>query len=433
MTAVAVTPGLYRGLVTAAGPLIGLYLRRRLAHGKEDPARFRERLGHPGIVRGPGPVVWVHAASVGEAVSVLPLIERLSGLGRVSVLMTTGTVTSARLMAERLPAGARHQYVPIDRADAVRRFLDHWRPAAALWTESEFWPNLLGETLARGIPCVLVNARLSARSLARWRRARALIAPLLAGFTVTLAADEATARRLTALGARRVAVLGNLKWAAAPLPADPPTLAALAEATSGRPLWLAASTHAGEEAAVARVHAALAPAHPGLLTLVVPRHPERGAEAAAAFAAQGIAVARRTQEALPPAVAAAYVADTLGELGLFYRLAPIALVGGSLVPHGGHNPLEPARLGAAILAGPHMANFAAITARLEAAGGLLRVAADAEAVAAAVAALLADEGRRAALGEAARQAAEAEAGVLDAVWAAVAPVIEAAVGGGAGA
>jgi 3-deoxy-D-manno-octulosonic-acid transferase len=417
------TATLYRALTGIGAPLIGLYLRRRLARGKEDPNRFGERLGTAGRPRPEGPLVWLHGASVGEALSALPLIEALLGArDDVSALVTTGTVTSAGLMAERLPAGAFHQYVPVDRPDAVARFLDHWDPELALWMESELWPNLVLATQARGVPMVLVNGRLSARSQARWRWLPGTIRAMLGGFALCLAQSEAEAARLEALGARGVRCLGNLKHAAAPLPADAQALADLVEARGERPCWLAASTHAGEEVAAGRVHLALKERWPDLLTVIAPRHPGRGVEVAAALAELGLTVARRAAgEAIGPAVDI-YLADTMGELGLFYRLAEVAFIGGSLVPHGGQNPLEAARLGLGPLYGPHMENFAPAVAELEAAGGGTAVA-EASALPDAVAVLLADPELRARRGAAAEQVAAQGAGVIERVLAEIVPLL----------
>jgi 3-deoxy-D-manno-octulosonic-acid transferase len=416
---------LYRGLSVAAGPLIGLYLRRRRSAGKEDTARFGERLGRAGKPRPPGPLVWVHAASVGEAVSVVPLIGRvLDRRGDANILITTGTVTSARLMADRLPARAVHQYVPVDRPDAVRRFLDHWRPDLALWIESEFWPNLLGDTQARGVPCVLVNARMSERSFARWRRFGGLIAPLLAGFELCLAQDSREAERLRLLGAGAVRTAGNLKSAAAALPADEAALGRLEAETSSRPVVVAASTHPGEEAIVGAAHRALSLGHPDLLTIVVPRHPARGEAIAAELRAAGLEVAMRSRDDPIGAGTDVYLGDTLGELGLFYRVADVAFVGGSLVPHGGQNPLEPARLGCAVVHGPHTFNFRAV-ADAFAAVGATTVVHDADDLASAVDTLLGDAELRERRANLARAAAEAEAEALDRVAAEIAPFVDA--------
>lgn len=366
---------LYRIATTLAAPVIQLYLQRRLSRGKEDRLRFAERMGHPSRPRPLETLVWIHAASIGESFSVLRLIERLlAERTNLTVLVTTGTVTSAALMAERLPAGAFHQYAPVDRLPWVRRFLDHWRPDLAVWVESEFWPNLITETVARGIPMVLLNARMSPASYARWLRFKPVFQPLIGGFSLCLAQDEAEAHRLRELGARNVKTAGNLKHAASPLPVDDTQLANLRAVLGSRPVWVAASTHDGEEAAAGTAHRALRPRHPGLLTIIVPRHPGRADTIAEMLRSNGLNVARRSlREPVTPRTEI-YLADTLGELGLFYRLAPVAFIGGSLVPRGGQNVLEAARLGAAVLAGPHMENFQSIADELTAAGGMRRIA-----------------------------------------------------------
>ena len=416
---------LYRGLTVAAAPLVSLLLRRRLAHGKEDPARLHERMGRPALPRPPGPLVWLHAASIGESVSALPVIERVSVEGGVTVLVTTGTVTSARMLAERLPAGALHQFSPIDLPANVKRFLDHWRPDLALWMESEFWPNMLVETARRRIPIVLLNGRVSARSFQRWQHFPGVIRALLATFSLCLGQSDEDVRRLRALGARTAASLGNLKLAAPPLPADPAGMAALAPAFAGRPAWLAASTHAGEEALAGTVHQALAARHPGLLSVVIPRHAARGMMVAAELRGLGLEVAVRSAGEPVTQATQVYLADTMGELGLFYRLCPVVFVGKSLVGDGGQNPLEPARLGCSVLYGPNMSNFADIAQRMSAAEAGETVP-DRDGLTAAVDRLLADPALRLARGGAARAFATAEAGVLDTVLAALAPYLLAA-------
>lgn len=421
---------IYRGLTELGGPAIRLLVARRRAAGKEDPQRQHERFGVASRPRPPGPLVWCHAASVGESLSLLSLVRRLlDGHPHLSVLVTTGTVTSARLMGERLPERAFHHYVPIDRMSWVRRFLDHWRPDVAVWTESEFWPNLLSELRRRGVPTALINARMSSRSFRNWRRAPGLIRPLLAGFRLCLAQTETEADRLRRLGAAAVSSVGNLKYSSDPLPADRDAADALRAAAGGRPAWLLASSHPGEEAIAAGVHAELSGRLPGLLTVVAPRHPHRGAEVASAFATHGLAAALRSTGALPGPGDDAYVADTMGELGLLYRLCPVVCIGGSLVPFGGHNPVEAAQLGAALVYGPHMTNFAEITAELEAAGGALAVR-DAGALAATLARLMADDGERGRMAAAAAAVAERNRAVVERVLAALAPLLaEAGIGG----
>ncbi|HYC05206.1 MAG TPA: 3-deoxy-D-manno-octulosonic acid transferase [Azospirillaceae bacterium] len=412
---------LYRGLTHLAGPGVRLLLRRRLRRGKEDAARLGERLGAPGLPRPPGRLVWLHAASVGESLALLPLVDRLLARG-AAVLVTTGTVTSAGLMARRLPKGALHQYVPVDLPGAVGRFLDHWRPDLALWIESEFWPNLLAGVRRRGIPAALVNARLSARSHANWRRAPRTAARLLSAFRLALAQTEETAARLRGLGLADVRCVGNLKYSADPLPADAGELARLALAVGDRPAWVFSSSHEGEEEVAADVHAALAARLPGLLTVLVPRHPDRADAVAGLLEERALTVARRSLGQVPAPGTDVFLGDTLGELGLFYRLAPLAVVGGSFVPVGGHNPVEPALLGAGVLYGPHMHNFAEMAAELEATGSARRVA-DASALAAMLAGLLADGGARANMAAAGRAVAERNRQAADRIMEALAPLL----------
>lgn len=401
---------LYRLATQAGGPLIARHLRRRQARGREDATRFGERQGKASLARPEGFLVWFHAASLGEALSVLPLVERMSAeWPRLEVLLTTGTRSSAEVLAQRLPERARHHYVPADRPCWVRDFLSHWRPDLALWVESELWPNLLLETARRHVPMVLLNARLSERSFCRWRLLRGAAGLLLRHFSLCLAQSEETAERLHRLGAPSVRHLGDLKAAAPPLPADAGALASLRALCGTRPLWLAASTHPGEEEIAAAVHRRLAAHVPGLLSLIVPRHPERSEAIAALLARQGLRVARRSQSAPLASETEIYLADTIGELGLFYRLVDLVFVGGSLVPRGGHNPLEPARLDCDILHGPSTENFRHVYVALDAAGAA-RAVQDAAALADQVGHLLTDSAARAAMAAAA--AREAAAGIM---------------------
>jgi 3-deoxy-D-manno-octulosonic-acid transferase len=331
-------------------------------------------------------------------------------------------VTSANLLAQRLPKGAIHQFVPVDLPGAIERFLDHWRPDLALWAESELWPNLIQATASRGVPMALVNARLSERSFAGWRRVPRVAAHLLSTFAACLAQSEADAARLHALGARQVTVAGNLKFAAGPLPSDDASRASLAAAIGTRPCWLAASTHAGEEAIVAAAQRRLMGEIDGLLLLLAPRHPARGPALATELRSQGFAVRRRSAGEMPTADTDVYLADTLGELGTLFRLAPVAVIGGSFAPHGGHNPFEPAVLGSAILFGPHMENFAVIAADLVAAGGAIQLPGGAD-LAHAARRLLADPAERERRCTNARNVSARYAGVLDTTLTALAPLL----------
>ncbi len=417
-------PALYRVATDILTPGVLIYLQRRCKRGKEDPLRLAERRGIAGAPRPQGPLVWIHAASVGEATSVLGLIERLFATRPgLAILLTTGTVASARLMAERLPGNARHQYVPVDLPAPVSRFLDHWRPDFALWVESELWPNLVLSTARRGIPMVLLNGRLSERSYRRWRRCPGLIRPMLSAFELCFAQDDEQARRLARLGAKDIAKSGDLKAAAAALPADPRTLDRLRQAVGGRPIWLAASTHGGEEEVAAAVHPLLAPRHPGLLTIIAPRHPARGEKVAATLRARGFRVARRSAGEPIAGETQIYLADTLGELGLFYRLAEIAFIGGSLFGNGGHNPFEPARLGCAVLHGPDMKNCAPMASALARAGASQTVTGTQD-LAAAVSRLLDDPSERAMRAAAGARAVALAEGVLDRVLARLSPWLD---------
>ena len=345
----------YRAITGAFEPAVPMLLRRRAGRGKEDQSRTNERLGLDLPPRPVGLRVWVHGASVGECVAALPLIEAMLRRQDCRVLVTSGTVTSARMMRERLPSRALHQFVPVDTPAATRRFLDHWRPDIGLFVDSDIWPNLVLGAKARGTRLALVNARMSERSFASWRFAPDTAAALLSAFDLCLAQDDQIADRFRKLGARDVRAIGSLKADAPPLPADPQKLAALGEAIGNRPVLLAAQTHPGEDETVLPAHDALRRMIPDLLTILVPRHIERGQELVMLCGDR--AAKRRALGELPGRDTAVYVADTMGELGLFYRLAPFAFVGGSLIRHGGQNPLEPARLGCAVLAGPHTFNF----------------------------------------------------------------------------
>lgn len=385
-------PGLalYLALTARAGPWADRKLQKRLAEGKEDPDRLPERTGHAGKPRPDGSVIWIHAASVGEALSVQELIRRiLEERPDVTILLTTGTRTSADLVATRLPPQAVHQFAPVDTRDAIQRFLDHWRPELAIWVESELWPRMIHDTAARGIPMALINARMSADSYKRWRWFKGTARALLTRFQLVLAQDQATGRRLTSLGApaEHVRVVGTLKEGAQVLPFREADRDAFLAAIENRPRWLASSTHPGEEEIVAEAHSALVRKMHRLLLILVPRHPERGPEVAAMLRGEGWHVALRSAGEPLEFDTQIYVADTLGELGLWYRIAPVSFVAGSLTETGGHNPFEPAALGSAILHGPHVFNFADIYKRLAEAGAA-RLASTAEGLAASVEDLL---------------------------------------------
>jgi 3-deoxy-D-manno-octulosonic-acid transferase len=398
-------------------PIASQLLMRRQKRGKEHPERLSERLGQASMPRPKGPLIWVHGASVGEMLAAISLIERLRARD-FAVLVTSGTVTSAALAEQRLPNGVLHQFIPLDAPRFVRRFLDHWRPGLALFVESDLWPNLICSSANRKIPMIIINGRLSERSFKRWRRVPGVIAALLNRFDLCLAQSAADAERYTKLGAPRVNATGNLKLDVPAPPADEAALRRLRDIVGKRPVVIAASTHAGEEAAVIGAHRRLRAKFPALLTIIVPRHPARGESIADSAKVAGLPVALRSRRAQPMPD----IGDTLGELGLMYRLAPIVFMGGSLASHGGQNPIEAIRHGAAIIHGPHVWNFAEIYAALDTARGAQPVA-DEEALVARLGAWLADPAARQAAAEAATATIKKLGGALDRTWAALDPYL----------
>jgi 3-deoxy-D-manno-octulosonic-acid transferase len=373
-------------------PFVGTYVAWRARKGKEDRARRKERYGYASKPRPAGPIIWVHAASVGETNAIVPLVQRILGYG-VNVVLTTGTVTSARVAEEVFADGVIHQYVPLDLRPAVRRFLDHWDPDLAIIAESEIWPMTILELGERRVPQVLVNGRLSDRSFKSWKKRPHVAEALFENLAHVVAQSDVDGERFQALGARPVTVSGNLKVDVDPPTANDLALAGMQRQIGNRPTWAAVSTHEGEEKFAAEVHMMLRNRHPGLLTIIVPRHPDRAAALASEFAAMGLNVVRRTRgEAVQPATDI-LLGDTIGEMGLYLRLTEIAFVGRSLTSEGGQNPLEPAMLDTAVLAGRNVQNFRETYQRLIDAGGA-RLVRDRDMLAGAVNYLLTNEAAR---------------------------------------
>src|SRR5215475_6480433 len=388
----------YRGLSSAMLPLAPALIKRRLRLGKEDPERIGERRGFTRDIRPHGPLVWIHGASVGEV------------------------LTSAAIVTKRFPPDVIHQYVPYDSPRYVARFLEHWQPSLALFIESDLWPNLILQSAARRLPMVLINGRMSQRSFPRWRRVHGTISAILEKFDVCLAQSDTDAQRFSALGCPNVITTGNLKLDVPAPPADPDKLDRLLSLTRGRPIIVAASTHPGEEEILIATHRTLAGYFPGLLTVIVPRHPDRGPPVWRLVDAAGLKANLRSRDELPNAQTDIYVADTMGELGLFYRLAGIVFMGGSLVPHGGQNPIEAIKLGASIVHGPHVFNFADVYDALDRAGGAKR-ADGREALVKQLGQLLADPAAREVLGDAASRVVDDLGGALDKTLAALEPYL----------
>ena len=412
----------YRAASAGLAPFSPLFAYYRCRRGQEDPARVGERFGYPSLARPEGRLAWFHGASVGESLSLLPLLEYLSSRG-FNVLLSTGTTAAAAAVAPRLPAGAFHQYLPFDVPKFLLRFLDHWQPDLALIAESEIWPNLFTEIKRHAIPLILVNARMSPQSFQRWRCWPGFIGGLLDSVDLCLAQSDADAERFSDLGMRSVQVVGNLKYDVLAPPADPLELAMLAGRIGARPTWVAASTHPGEDAIAIAVHEALAARIPRLLTIIVPRHARRGREIAELAAARGVAALQRSREHRRAPLPDVYIGDTTGELGLFYRLASASFLGKSLISRGGgQNPIEPAKLGCAVLHGPHVGNFADAYRALDEARGAAEIS-DASALARILAVLFADTGKLRKMSRAASEAVDRLGGAAAATMAAIEPHI----------
>lgn len=390
---------LYTATGIALTPLLRLWLHRRCRRGKEDPDRLRERFGYASVARPAGALVWLHAASVGETQSVLTLVRALLAQHpKLHLLITTGTLTSAALVAQQNLPRVIHQFLPVDTFAAARRFLQHWQPDAALWVESEFWPQLLWQAQAQHVPMLLINARISEETFTFWQRWPRTIRHVLHSFCSIYAGSTEDATRLAALGGSNIRNVGNLKYDAEPLPTNPTCLAELSRLCADRPVFLAASTHANEEQMLAETHALVAQQFPSLLTIIVPRHATRGDAIASDLRSRNITLAQRSKNEPIAAATSIYLADTMGELGSFYALADVVFMGGSLIAHGGQNPLEAARFRKPILTGNHTHNFAAIVSALGAANAI-RTVADKQELAAAIIALLGDAETRTAMGE----------------------------------
>lgn len=368
--------GIYNTLVRTLYPIvIRRYIEKRKKMGKEDVKRFNERVGRPTKPRPAGRLIWLHGASVGESISMLPLINRLLEIyPDAHVMVTTGTTTSAEVMAKRLPERAFHQYLPIDNPVFAARFIRHWQPTIALWFESEFWPGMLSTIKRRNIPLILINGRISNKSFKRWQQFDFVIKEILDCFTACLGQSEEDAYRLRALGAKDAMCLGNLKYAGLPIPVDEEKKKEIQDEIGERPVWLVSSTHSDEEAKIGRYLKELSAKHEGLLTIIAPRHPTRGVEIRDILQDKYHlkTALRSANEKIQPETEV-YIADTIGEMGIWYELCPIVFIGGSLIPHGGQNFMEPSRCRDAVIVGPHMHNFTDAVNRAKRADGIIQV------------------------------------------------------------
>lgn len=412
---------IYRALSHVALPAVELIIARRVKRGKEDPNRLAERRGRSAYARPEGILIWVHAASVGEVATALPIVRRMRERG-AAVLVTTVTVTSARLAEARLPEGALHQFVPFDLPGAVDRFLNHWQPNLALFMEQELWPNLLAGCRARSIPAVLVNARMSPRSFKRWTLASGVVRHLLGHFSVVLAQSADDADRLLKLGAARTVHVGNIKYDVPMLPVDADLLSRVTQGFIRRPLWTAASTHPGEEEQVLAAHAMvrqISGSRPGLI--LAPRHPERGDDVAQLCRERGLSIARWSQGELPSPSTDVFLLDTIGDLGIAYSASNLAFIGGSLLPRiGGHNPIEAAKLGRMVMHGPHVHNFAEVFGALDHSGGGIEIS-DGSSLGSFIVHLMKAADERETRAQSARMTVEGLGGAIDRVLTALDP------------
>ncbi len=413
------------GVATRAlGPLTPLLLSRREKQGKEDPARKQERHGQTDLARPAGELIWMHGASVGECLMLRPVIDRiLSTRPGSHVLVTSGTITSAEILAKQLPERAFHQFAPLDYPKAVRRFLDHWKPDMAIWAESEIWPNLIRQTKAADIPMALLNARFSQKSLEGWQKRQKSARALMGSFDLILAADTKTADGLTWVLGEPVEAAGNLKDAAAPLPVDKSALKALKSQTSRRPIWCAASTHEGEDELMIKAHLEILERFKSSLLILAPRHPERSADIQKRLNNAGLSFVTRTSGQNIERDTQVYLFDTIGEMGLAYRLSKVTFVCGSLIDGlSGHNPLEPARLGNAVLTGPHIASFADSYMSMIAFDAAQRILSP-NVIGTSIIDILADKIRLAELQNLAETYATGRDAVLDYVWERLEPLL----------
>jgi len=344
------------GFSWLGAPFVLAYLGWRAFKGQEDKSRLHERKGVASVPRPEKSLLWVHAVSVGEAVAALTIIQAiLKKYPEIHVLLTTTTVASAKVVEKRLPKNTTHQFCPVDTPQAVRRFLEHWQPDLAIWIESELWPNLIHETQEKGIPTILLNGRMSLKSFSNWKKLKGMISPLLSRLDLCAVQSEEQASFFQILGAKTISIMGNVKLMTTPLDVDSKQYRAFKKEIGERPIWLAACTHPGEEEIIFQAHKMLRKDYPDLLTILVPRHIERASALQQFALKEGIAAALRT-ETVSLAGVEVYIGNTLGEMGLFYALSPLVLMGATLVPKGGHNPIEAAQMGAFVLHGPHIFN-----------------------------------------------------------------------------
>ncbi len=370
----------YLALRVVLQPVMRAVVARRVARGKDDPTRAQEKLGQAGLARPEGPLIWLHAVGLGEVLALRPLLQVMGELAPEAHFLVTSTArSSAQVLGQNLPPRVMHQFLPLDGPTYVARFLDHWRPDLSIWSEQDLWPGAIVDIAGRGIPLAYINARISQDGFERRHKVRSGFKDLMQMFAFVAAQEPTSADYLKRLGAVAPQVMPSLKPAAAPLNVNTEALDELRGALANRRCWVAASSHVPDEAVAIAAQKEVLKTDPDALLIVAPRAPERGAEICQALAGAGVSFAQRSCGQMVEKRHQVYVADTLGELGLWYRLAQVALIGGSFGNTEGHNPWEAIVLGCPVMCGPNTANFTQDYRQLEAEGLAHRVADDAQA------------------------------------------------------
>ena len=340
-------------------PVMRRVLAGRICKAKENAARAGERLGIATQVRPTGRVVWMHAVGLGEVLALRPLIVGMQQVAPdLNFVITSTARSSADVLGQNLPANTVHQFLPLDGPTYMAKFLDHWQPCLSIWSEQDIWPGAIHDCAARDIPLAYVNGRMDNKSTAKRARLAGLYKKVFGLFDLITVQDEQTAENLSSLGGRDVRVTGSLKPAAEPLSVDVGMLATLQVALEGRKIWVAASTHCEDEAVLIDAQRELVKRDPSWLLILAPRAPARGDEIEGALVQAGLTCTRRSKGGQPDPSHSVWIVDSFGELGLWYRLAAAAFVGGSYGSLGGHNPWEAICLNLPVCHGPDVANFA---------------------------------------------------------------------------
>ncbi len=355
---------LYKFFCFSMFPLILTFYMVRKFRGKEDLYRFSERKGLATIDRPNGKLVWLHCASVGEAQSALPIIKKLIKEIDANFLITTGTISSYQIIKKRVPKKVYHQYIPIDLNRYNKRFLKYWNPDLVLWFESELWPNILLLLQERNIKHLIINARMSEKSFQKWKYFPSTAKKILSGFDLCITQSKEDSIKFKFFGTENVIDLVNIKYFVPKLDVESDQLKFFTNSFKGRKVWLAASTHEGEELLVADIHISLSKKIPNLLTIIAPRHPNRRKSIEKMLLEKKLDFSIRSRGEIPDFKTDIYLADSIGEMGLWYSICKIVFLGKSIIGKGGQNPIEPSLFGCAVICGSHVENFSEVVREL---------------------------------------------------------------------